>query len=143
MKGLETERKPIRGKDLVLTIDTRFAENYYEGDGPTQIGGSRGGGRMDRGDWQDQSRRPTFNPNSWSGRLSRKRKEKGIDENERKPMIDKTIKAYFPGSVYKIVTAFAALLEGEIEASTLVKPGVMNLAVVAFSLPQTFGPWPN
>ena len=122
MKGIETERKPIRGKDLVLTVDTRLQRIITKAMAPHKSGAVV---VVDvwTGAILGMVSKPTFNPNSWSGRLSRKEK-KSIDENERKPMIDKTIKAYFPGSVYKIVTAFAALLEGEIDASTLVEsPG--------------------
>jgi penicillin-binding protein 2 len=57
--------------------------------------------------------KPTFNPNSWTGRLSAEEKADS-DNNPFKPMIDKTVKAYFPGSTFKLVSAMAALNEGYI-----------------------------
>jgi len=55
--------------------------------------------------------KPTFNPASWTGRLTREEKDE-VDENPYKPMMNKAVWSYFPGSTYKIVTALAALEEG-------------------------------
>jgi len=122
MKGIETERKPIRGRDLVLSIDVRLQKIITKAMAP-----HKSGAVVVLDVWTGAIlgivSKPTFNPNSWSGRLSRKEKQ-SIDENERKPMIDKSIKAYFPGSVYKVVTALAGLIEGEIQPDTLIEsPG--------------------
>jgi penicillin-binding protein 2 len=54
--------------------------------------------------------KPSFNPNSWTGRLSSQEKLRS-DNDPFKPMLDKTVNAYFPGSTYKIVGALAALAE--------------------------------
>jgi penicillin-binding protein 2 len=55
--------------------------------------------------------KPSFNPNSWSGRLSSLEKMRN-DNDPFKPMLDKTVRPYFPGSVYKIVGSYAALDQG-------------------------------
>lgn len=56
--------------------------------------------------------KPHFNPNTWSGRLSAMEKMRS-DNDPFRPMLDKTINPYFPGSVYKIVGTLAAL-DGEV-----------------------------
>ena len=67
--------------------------------------------------------KPTFNPNSWSGRLSRDEIQE-TTANPHKPMIDKALISYFPGSVYKHVTALAGLESGLITPTdTLNCPG--------------------
>ncbi len=55
--------------------------------------------------------KPTFNPASWTGRLTFDEK-KAVDDNPYKPMMNKAVWSYFPGSTWKIVTAMAALEEG-------------------------------
>ena len=55
--------------------------------------------------------KPAFDPNLWSGRLTTE-DYRAVEENPYKPMLDKSVHSYFPGSVYKVVTALAALEEG-------------------------------
>jgi penicillin-binding protein 2 len=55
-----------------------------------------------------------FDPNVWSGYLTSKMKQE-IDNNPFKPMLDKSVKSYFPGSIYKVVTALAAMEEGVLD----------------------------
>lgn len=102
--------KPISGRDLVLTVDTelmliiRDAMKSYPSGAVVAL------------DPRDGSvlalfSKPGFNPNSWTGRLSQQEKLRH-DNNPFKPMIDKTVNAYFPGSVYKIAGSLAALEAG-------------------------------
>jgi len=58
--------------------------------------------------------KPTFDPNIWSGRLTAAAKRE-VDENPYNPLLDKSVKSYFPGSLYKIVTAVAAMEEGVLD----------------------------
>ena len=73
MKGIETERKPIRGKDLVLTVDTRLQRIITKAMAPHKSGavvvvdvwtGAILG-------WCPSPLQSEF----WSGRLKPKRKE--------------------------------------------------------------------
>ncbi|MGM0554999.1 MAG: penicillin-binding protein 2 [Myxococcota bacterium] len=64
--------------------------------------------------------KPGFNPNSWTGRLSPLEKLRS-DNDPFKPMLDKTVNAYFPGSVFKIAGSAAALEEGLFEPDDTVK----------------------
>lgn len=52
--------------------------------------------------------KPSLNPNAWSDRLSSFEKL-DADLDPFKPMMNKSVQGYFPGSVYKIVGSFAAL----------------------------------
>jgi penicillin-binding protein 2 len=55
--------------------------------------------------------KPSFDPNVWSGRLTQDAKRE-YDENLYAPLMDKSLTAFAPGSVYKVITALAALEEG-------------------------------
>jgi len=67
--------------------------------------------------------KPEFDPNVWSGRLTRAAKKK-YDDNPYAPMINKATTGYAPGSIYKVVTALAGLEEGVIHPSSSVEcPG--------------------
>ena len=61
--------------------------------------------------------KPGFDPNVWSGRLTREAKRE-YDDNPYSPMMNKAVTAYAPGSIYKVVTALAALNEGVIDETT-------------------------
>ena len=114
--------EPISGKNIVLTIDMDFQRilkhalrNYPSGAIVAM--------EPDSGKILGMASVPTFNPNSWSGRLSRE-EHIDADTNPYKPMLDKSLLAFFPGSIYKVVTASAALEEGLMQPQdTLNCPG--------------------
>jgi penicillin-binding protein 2 len=102
--------KPVPGRDLVTTLDADLMETVDQAmrDFPS--------GAVVALDPRDGSvlalySKPGINPNSWTGRLSSLEKMR-TDNDPFKPMLDKTVNAYFPGSVYKIVASAAALEEG-------------------------------
>lgn len=101
---------PVSGRDLVLTLDTELMLIIDE------AMRDRAAGAVVALDPRDGSilalySKPSFNPNSWTGRLSRQEKQRN-DSDPYKPMLDKTVNSYFPGSVFKIVGSLAALEEG-------------------------------
>lgn len=111
--------RPVPGRDVKLTLDSRLEliideamKNYPSGavvavdprDGSVLAAYSK----------------PSFNPNSWSGRLSTTEKIQS-DNNPYKPMLDKSISAYFPGSIFKLVGALAALEEGMMKPDDTIK----------------------
>lgn len=66
---------------------------------------------------------PGYDPNRWSGRLT-KDEWNEVSENPFDPLHNKAVTAYAPGSVFKIVTALAALREGVVTADSEVNcPG--------------------
>ncbi|AWV89049.1 penicillin-binding protein 2 [Bradymonas sediminis] len=101
---------PVPGRDVVTTLDAELMETIDQAvrDYPS--------GAVVALDPRDGSilalySKPGINPNSWTGRLSSMEKRR-VDNNPFTPMLDKSVNAYFPGSVYKIVGAAAALEEG-------------------------------
>lgn len=118
----ELRREPEPGHDLHLTIDTevqkllvRAMRNYDSGAAVVvdPVDGSIRG----------LVSKPSFDPNAWSGRLTAEAK-KAIDENPFHPMLDKSVHAYFPGSVQKVVTALSALEAGILDPEARIEsPG--------------------
>ncbi len=105
--------EPVPGSDLRLTIDARVQEiayNAMEGyeSGAVVVMDPR------TGELLAMVSKPTFDPNIWSGRLTAAAKRE-VDENPYNPLLDKSVKSYFPGSLYKIVTAVAAMEEGVLD----------------------------
>ncbi|MFA5624054.1 MAG: penicillin-binding protein 2 [Bradymonadales bacterium] len=113
---------PIAGKTIVLTVDMdlqRILKNALRNfETGAIVAMDPNSGRI-----LGIASTPTFNPNSWSGRLSRDEHLKS-DTNPYKPMLDKALLSYFPGSVYKVITAVATLEEGLMQThDTLNCPG--------------------
>lgn len=103
-------RPPERGHDIVLTVDIDVQKLLVE-----SLAGFESGSAVVM-DVKDGSvlgmvSKPAFDPNLWSGRLTTE-DYRAVEENPYKPMLDKSVHSYFPGSVYKVVTALAALEEG-------------------------------
>ena len=113
---------PVPGNDVVLTVDVEVQALLVEAltrfeSGAAVVLDPRDGSIL------GMVSKPSFDPNQWSGRLPPEAKQ-AIDDNPYKPMIDKSMRSYFPGSVYKIVTALAGLEEGIIQADEEVEsPG--------------------
>ncbi|MCA9537470.1 MAG: penicillin-binding protein 2 [Myxococcales bacterium] len=110
MAGVDTKRAPQRGHDLTLTVDADVqrilvkALRNYESGAAVIVD-------VNTGAILGMVSKPSFDPNEWSGHLSRETK-KAIDDNPYNPMLDKSVHAYYPGSVYKVVTALGALEQG-------------------------------
>ena len=114
--------QPIPGKNIVLSLDMdlqriiKTAMRDYETGAAVALD-PRTGAIL------GIASKPAFNPNAWSGRLSRD-EHIDSDNNPHEPMLDKSLLAYFPGSVYKVISAAAALEAGLITKSeTLHCPG--------------------
>ena len=110
MKRVAVQRAPTRGQDLLLSVDAQVQQMLYR-----SLDGYESGSVvvMDprTGELLGMVSKPSFDPNLWSGRLPSKVKER-IDANPYKPLLDKSVKSFFPGSIYKVVTALAAMEEG-------------------------------
>jgi penicillin-binding protein 2 len=115
-EALEADRRriaPERGHDLWLTVDVEVQRILVEA-----LEGHESGAAVVL-DPRDGTllgivSKPSFDPNLWSGRLDRETWE-AIRDNPFNPMLDKSVHAYFPGSVYKVVTAVAGLEEGVLD----------------------------
>lgn len=114
------EKKPILGNNLILTIDSKVQAAAEKALDETlqSVSSSRGGGviAMDPRNGQiiALASRPSFDPNKFAGGISLKDWRELI-EDSRHPLKNRvTQSAYPPGSIYKIVTAVAALEEGKV-----------------------------
>ncbi len=114
--------EPISGKNIILTIDMDVQRILKDAlrDYPS---GAIVAVNPNNGRILGIASTPSFNPNSWSGRLSRA-EHVDATTNPYKPMLDKSLLAFFPGSIYKVVTSAAALEEGLMHPQdTLTCPG--------------------
>lgn len=103
-------QKPVPGKDLVLTIDRDlqlYGENLLFGKKGSIIVSDPNSGEI-----LALVNRPSFNPNIFANRISSsdwKRLSSDIDY----PLTNRSVQGlYSPGSIFKVVTAIAALEEG-------------------------------
>lgn len=118
----QTREDPRRGNDVVLTVDAevqRILLNALAGyqSGAAVVVDPRDGAVL------GMVSKPGYDPNLWSGKLTPEAKRE-TDENPYNPLLDKSVQSYFPGSVYKVVTALGALEEGTIKAETKISsPG--------------------
>ena len=122
MSNLDERRPPTAGAEVHLTIDSRVQTILVKA-----LRRHQSGSAIVMNPWSGEVlglvSKPSFDPNQWSGRLTKKVKDE-IDANPYHPMLDKSVQAYFPGSVYKIVSAFAALEQGLLTKSSAVEsPG--------------------
>ena len=103
-------RKPVPGKDLTLTIDKDlqvYGENLLYGKKGSIIVSNPYTGEI-----LALVNRPSFNPNSFSSGISYSDWEK-LSSNSDYPLTNRSIQGvYAPGSIFKVVTAIAALEEG-------------------------------
>ncbi len=119
--GILGFREPVRGKDIYLTIDIRLQE-YIE----KIFEGARGGVCvMDpkSGEVLSLVSLPSFDPNFFVDEKSF-RKIKQLFRRKDYPMLDRMIQcAYPPGSVFKVVTAAAALAKKKFLPETALSCG--------------------
>ena len=112
-KLIEGERliEPVAGYNVVVTIDAqlqRIAEKAVAIHPAAAVAVVE----VDTGRILALVSKPSFDPNVMTGHLTRA-EEALLNADPRKPFIDKTLAArYPPGSVYKFVTAIAALEDG-------------------------------
>ncbi len=131
MRDVAEHEAPQRGGDLHLTIDARL-QRILDRSLRRHQSGAAIAMEVESGAILGIVSKPSYDPNQWSGRLTRAVKE-AIDTNPYHPMLDKSVHAYFPGSVYKIVTAFAAMDRGLLTPSTLIEsPGAYEFGQRTF-----------
>jgi penicillin-binding protein 2 len=107
------KKEAVRGADLYLTIDAKAQRILYEALEEYQSGAIV---MLDprNGEILGMVSKPAFDPNLWSGKLSKEAK-KIIDLDPHLPMLDKSVHSFFPGSIYKVVTALAGMDEGVLD----------------------------
>ncbi len=120
----------INGKNVYLTIDSRLQEIVKE-----SIKNRKGAIvaiEPSSGKIVAMYSSPTYNPNLFSTGITNKQWSQ-IKNNKNKPLINRAIMAYPPGSIFKIITAAAALDSGVINANTKIFcPGEIKIANQVF-----------
>ncbi len=109
-------KEPKEGKDLHLTVDARLQTTVQE-----LLGAQRGAVivmNVQDGDILSLNSSPSFDPNLFSSRKGRKDVDKYL-QGEGSPMVNRAIQGGFPpGSIFKIITALAALETGKASPGT-------------------------
>ena len=110
-------KEPMEGKDIQLTIDAdlqEFAQALFKSQKGAAIVME-----LEKGGILALNSAPSFDPNLFSSTRGRKNVGKYLHDPDA-PMLDRGIQGqYPPGSIFKIVTALAALGNGRIQASTV------------------------
>lgn len=108
--------EPVAGHNLVLTIDAelqRIAERAVRRHAAAAVAVVE----VETGRILTLVSKPSFEPNVMTGQLT-KAEEALLNQDPRKPFIDKTLRQHYPpGSTYKFITALAALDDGLIDPS--------------------------
>ncbi len=128
------ETSPVRGKDFKLSIDInvqKASEDAFLGKNGALVAIKPASGEI-----LAMVSMPTFDPNAFSRGISSK-EWKAIMDDKKKPMLNRAVQSqYPPGSIFKIITAVAALEEGVIDPNTRINcTGGLNYGK------WTFGCW--
>jgi penicillin-binding protein 2 len=110
------EKPSVPGTDIKLAMDINVQKEAEEAfDERT---GAFVALKPDTGEILALSSRPSFDPNLFTKGITGKQWEELIT-NARKPLLNRALQSqYPPGSTFKVVTAIAALEEGQIDADT-------------------------
>ena len=114
---------PVGGHDVVLTLDVelqKLAEQAVRRHPAAAVAVVE----VNTGRILALVSKPSFDPNIMTGHLTRAEKAL-MDADPRKPFLDKTLQQHYPpGSIFKFVTAIAALEDGAVgEEEVLYCPG--------------------
>jgi penicillin-binding protein 2 len=127
----------VPGANVVLTIDVdlqRLAEKAVRGvQAAAVVVVEPGTGKL-----LAIVSKPSFDPNVMTGHLTRAEEELLLSD-PRKPFVDKALRAtYPPGSIFKFITAFAALEDNQTtEDETMFCPGEYKLSGTTFRCHST------
>ncbi|MFC7394645.1 penicillin-binding transpeptidase domain-containing protein [Scopulibacillus cellulosilyticus] len=105
------EQKPVNGKNVTLTIDSKVQEALYQ-----QLKGNVGTAvalNPENGDILGVVSTPSFDPNDFIRGMSDKQYQ-ALSKNPDNPLLSRFADAYAPGSSFKPITAAIALDNGAI-----------------------------
>lgn len=110
------QEKSLKGEDLKISIDInvqKAAEEAFEGKSGALVAL-----KPDTGEVLAMVSLPSFDPNVFSTGISSKQWN-SIIADRKKPMLNRAVQSqYPPGSIFKLITAIAALEEGVIDPNT-------------------------
>ncbi|HWU91147.1 MAG TPA: penicillin-binding protein 2 [Kofleriaceae bacterium] len=129
----------IPGANLVLTIDAELQRLAERAVG-SQTAAAVVVVEPNTGKLRAVVSKPSFDPNIMTGHLTRQ-EETMLKSDPRKPFVDKALRmTYPPGSVFKFVTALAALTDGQAaEDESVTCHGAYELSGTTFKCNATHG----
>jgi penicillin-binding protein 2 len=131
--------EPVAGDDVVLTIDAELQKIAERAVAP-HAAAAVAVVEVQTGKVLALVSKPSFDPNVMTGHLTRA-EEALLNADPRKPFTDKTLAARFPpGSVYKFVTAIAALEDGvSVEEEKVMCTGSLEVSGTRFGCTAAHG----
>lgn len=124
-------RSPKRGKDLRLTVDASLQEKAS-----ALLAGRRGAVvalNPGSGEILAMTSYPAFDPNAFLDSKRRREIKEWLQQQD-SPFLNRALGAYTPGSIFKVVTASAALQKGKINPQTSFEcDGFLRLGNYSFS----------
>ncbi|MCP4650054.1 MAG: penicillin-binding protein 2 [PVC group bacterium] len=108
-------KPPVRGEDLHLTIDIGLQTNIAEWVGEHK--GAVGVMDAENGEVLALYSSPSYDPNVLIDRKDSEEISKILNSKDA-PLLNRAVCGYAPGSIFKIVTAYAGLIEKEIDFNT-------------------------
>lgn len=131
-------REPKAGQDVMLTLDVQMqkhVEHVLE-----NVRGSAVVLDPNTGEVLAMASSPGFDPNDFVPLIT-KEKWESISQDKGRPLLNRAVAgAYAPGSIFKLVTAMAALAENKISKDTTFNcPGHLDLGAVRFRCAAQFG----
>ena len=132
--------EPVAGDDVVLTIDAELQKLAEKAVAP-HAAAAVAVVEVDTGKVLALVSKPSFDPNVMTGHLTRAEKAL-LDADPRRPFVDKALAArYPPGSIYKFVTAIAALEDGVAsEEEKITCAGALEVSGTNFHCTAAHGP---
>ncbi|MFZ6017902.1 MAG: penicillin-binding protein 2 [Nitrospirota bacterium] len=113
------EKSPIKGEDLMLSIDINLQKEAEKAFG--ERAGALVAIKPNTGEILGLISRPSFDPNLFARGISHD-EWIALTQDKKKPMLNRALQSqYPPGSTFKIVTAIAGLEEGVITPETKVE----------------------
>lgn len=107
-------QEPRKGYDVLLTLDARIqyiAEKALRESTPAIGRGSVVVLQPSTGEVLAMASVPSFNPNKFIPSISRE-DFAAYNSNETHPLLNRAVRAFVPGSTFKIVTSFAGIMAG-------------------------------
>lgn len=112
------EKSPVRGDDVKLAMDIKLQKEAEESFGEKT--GALVAMKPDTGEILALISKPSFDPNLFA-RGIRYRQWEELNQNKKLPLLNRSLQSqYPPGSIFKIITAIAAMEEGAIDVNTKV-----------------------
>lgn len=127
--GQLVSEPPEPGRNLVLTIDPRVQEAGEAALASRGLPGAFVSMNIDNGQILGMGSYPTYDPSVFTHPLTQAKYDELAGDPEWAPLLDRVTESSYPtGSIYKIITALAALESGEITPQTsIVDNGVIEI----------------